>query len=289
MKPIGGSEILYYKLSSLLDLSKVNLILSVCSWRNISNTKPNILWQHLDVNQQAVEQMQNEAFVDSLDAIVFVSHWQYEQYRKKYNIPGKKCFVIKNAIDSIEIHSKPKDVKLIYTSMPDRGLELLIDAYELLKNKVEVEIYSGTKIYGQQYHEATKNKYTALYKRIKKLNLQHFDYAPNDKVIDALKRSHILAYPSIFQETSCLSAIQALAAGCTVVTTNFGALPETCCDWATFVPLDNRQDFVKRFASTLDETILEYRYNEDQVRYYNKYWTWNTRIKEWEKLFGKLC
>ena len=37
----------------------------------------------------------------------------------------------------------------------------------------------------------------------------------------------LFVYPSIFEETFCASALEALSAGLHVITTNFGALPET--------------------------------------------------------------
>lgn len=286
--PIGGTEILYHQLNSLINLDNVNLIKSFCAFELLSNTKPNILWQHLDIDQAAVQQIGNPAFVDSLDAIVFVSHWQHEQYRKKWNLPGDKCFVIQNAINPIKIHKKPNKIKLIYTSMPNRGLELLLDSYKLLTNKVSCVVYSGTSIYGPKYHKQESKNYTALYKRMKALGIKHIEYATNDEIYQDLENSHILAYPSIFQETSCLSAIQALAAGCKVVTTNFGALPETCGSWADYVLLGDRKDFVKRYAAALDAAIEEYKYNEDQVNYYNKYWTWDYRINQWSKFLQRF-
>ena len=43
---------------------------------------------------------------------------------------------------------------------------------------------------------------------------------------------HILAYPSTWQETSCRVAMEAMSAHCAIVTSNWGALPETCGEYA---------------------------------------------------------
>ena len=45
-------------------------------------------------------------------------------------------------------------------------------------------------------------------------------YVENKKIITLLKKMHIFAFPSIWTETSCISAIESMAAGCQVVTTN---------------------------------------------------------------------
>ena len=46
---------------------------------------------------------------------------------------------------------------------------------------------------------------------------------------------NLFVYPSIFEETFCASALEALSAGLHVITTNFGALPETCAEWPVYV------------------------------------------------------
>jgi len=70
---------------------------------------------------------------------------------------------------------------------------------------------------------------------------------------------HIFSHPSIWPETSCISAIESMAAGCEVVTTNLGALYETCSPFATFVNFDrNFDNLEKRYSKTLLNSIKNY-------------------------------
>jgi hypothetical protein len=56
-----------------------------------------------------------------------------------FGIPTERCLVIKNAIDKIEPrkldYNKGDLIKLIYTSTPWRGLNVLLAAMQLVKNK----------------------------------------------------------------------------------------------------------------------------------------------------------
>ena len=78
---------------------------------------------------------------------------------------------------------------------------------------------------------------------------------------------HIFAYPSIWHETSCVSAIEAMAAGCEVVTTNLAALYETCAPFGTFVNFDrNIQNLEKRYAKILINSIKNYWSKKNQYK-----------------------
>jgi glycosyltransferase involved in cell wall biosynthesis len=49
-------------------------------------------------------------------------------------------------------------------------------------------------------------------------NVNYIGYGTNEEIRKALETTDILAYPSIFEETSCIAAIEAMMAGCHVVT-----------------------------------------------------------------------
>lgn len=285
----GGTEILYDRLAGLVDISGVNLIKSTARMDFLDPSRPNILWEHLNYDQQNVQGLKSQDLINRLDAIVFVSHWQHDHFRRFFPIPGNKCYVIQNATEPCEVHTKPRGkLRLAYTSTPWRGLKMLIDVWKRLNRQdVELVVYSGTKIYGQVFHDQEHPKFAPLYQELAKLpNVTHIDYAPNHEVRQALKDCHIMAYPNTWEETSCLAVMEAMMAGCKVVTTSYGALPETCGVWADYIPAS--ADMVGRYTELLNNAIDTFWDDQvqaklaDQVKHYNQYWTWETRAKEWK-------
>lgn len=302
MNPKGGTEILKEQLLAQLpeeSLDGINLIGSICHPSLVKEDKINILWQHLSYDQPNVRLMQDRKFVDSIDYFIYVSHWQYNRFREIYKIPEYKSFVIKNATHTFDIVEKQKDnkIKLLYTSTPWRGLAVLIKSIEILnktREDFEVDIYSSTKIYGSKFDENEKDKFEVLFDKCKNTpNVNYLGYADNDSVRAAVQKAHIYAYPSIFEETSCLAVIEAMSAGCHVVTTNYGALPETCGEFATMIEFDSSgQNLIERYAETLNSVIDNYKNNlykddlEMQIKYYNKNYSWETRIQEWKNFLN---
>ena len=303
-KPKGGTEILHEQLVSQLskeDLEGVNIIRSICHPDLIEKDKINILWQHLNIDQPNAALMADRRFVDQIDYFIYVSHWQFNQFREKFRIPEYKSFVLKNATHHYDSFAKippgTDKIKIIYPTTPWRGLSVLLLAVDYLnktRDDFEVHIYSSTEIYGKAFNEKEGDKYEGLFARCKNTkNMIYHGYAPNEKVKEAVMESHIFAYPSIFEETSCLSAIEAMMAGCHVVTTNYGALPETCAEFATMIEFEpNLKALAERFASALDSVLTKYRaggYKQDmhmQMDYYNNYYSWNTRINEWRNFLS---
>ena len=296
MTPRGGTEILYGNLRKYLNwniLDSINLIISHCHPGLLAGDKPNVLWQHLDTDQEAAQGIADPGFVSRLDCIVFVSKWQMEKYCQEFNLPRDKCVVLLNAVESVEWCEKPGDgkLKLIYTSTPWRGLEPLVESFSLLQRPdVTLDVYSSTVIYGKDY---MPNAYNWLFDRCRQTpGINYRGYAANKAVVKAVQGSHIFAYPSIFAETSCLSAIEAGAAGCLIATTDLGGLPETCGDWAMYTG-NNRHNLVERYATLLNLAIDSYWDNygklKEQSKYFNSQYSWQTRSGEWRQLIEQIC
>lgn len=298
MKPQGGTELLYNNLIKYVgtDWQKnVNLVLSFCHQGILNPNKTNVLWQHLHTDQGAIRGMQDRTFIDSVDHFVYVSNWQLQQYRTRFDISDADNRVIKNAIEPIEFLEKPKDrLRLIYTSMPNRGLSVLLDAFPLLNRDVELVIYSSNIIYGKSYYDMMGTSHEPLFNRARTMkNVSYKGFAANKAVRLALQQSHILAYPSTFEETSCIAAIEAGAAGCQIVTTDLGALPETCGQWAQFTEYTpDHASLVDAYVQMLRTAVDNYTPDSvqlaEQSQWFNNEYSWNNRAKEWGTFLNGL-
>lgn len=298
--PIGGEDIMLQKLAKYVDLDKynVNIINSKCSRELVDLDKNNVLWQHIPATQDAVQGIKDKYFNRMIDAYVYVSHWQHEKFRYIHQIPLDNAYIIKNAVDPIEFKNKPKEkIKLIYTSMPYRGLSILLDSFQLLdRDDVELDVYSSNVIYGKEYVDYVGDAYDSLFERARSMkNVNYIGYAPNESIIEALQNAHIFVYPCIFEETSCLSMIEAAAAGCNLVTTNIGGLPETGSVFAELVSIQADEELlVKNYANAVNQMIDRYWSDKNQAHiraqsaFYNKYYSWEERAKEWTALFDEL-
>ena len=297
----GGSENqMRLLLKNLPDESfkNINLILNNTDHNLIEKNKINVLWMHHFVNQKEAQNLSSNEFVNKLDWIVYNSNWNFEKHVYQFKVPENKCVVIRNAIEKIDIVEKPKDkISLIYHTTPWRGLVHLLKVFKNLNLKnVELNICSSTIIYGKKFDAGLGKTYESLFNECKNTrNVKYFGFLDNKKIIELLKQMHIFSHPSIWPETSCISAIEAMAAGCEIVTTNLGALYETCSPFGTFVNFDrNFDNLEKRYKKVLLNSIENYwsDKNQDklklQVKTINSTYSWDVRSYEWKNFFEEI-
>ena len=295
----GGDNQLRSLLKYLPDenFKDINLILNNANHDLIEKDKINVLWMHHFVNQKEAENLGSKDFVNKLDWIVYNSSWNFEKHVYQFKIPESKSTVIKNAIEKIDFVEKPKDkINLIYHTTPWRGLVHLLKVFKNLNLKnVVLNVCSSTIIYGKKFDSVLGKKYEGLFNECKNTkNVNYLGFLENKKIIELLKKMHIFTHPSIWPETSCIAAIEAMAAGCETVTTNLGALYETCSPFGTFVNFDrNFDNLEKRYSKVLSNSIKNYWSDENQNKLklqretINATYSWDVRSVEWKNFFNE--
>jgi glycosyltransferase involved in cell wall biosynthesis len=296
--PRGGTELMADRINSLPPelLSKFQIIHSRVKFLDTRKKKIYVL--HDLAGDPEVEHLKNGGW-QNFDKLVFVSHWQQQMYNAYLGVPFSAGTVLKNAIEPfVDNTQKPDDkIRLMYFSTPHRGLELLYHAYDnyLYKkygDKIELNVYSSFNLYGW---EARDKPYEPLFEKLRQHPGINYSKAVSNEVIrNELKRSHILAYPSIWQETSCLVLIEAMCAGLTCVHSSLAALPETALG-STYMYdyTENVQVHLQRFTETLDDAIHDRltgsaELDQNRVEFLNDYYSWQSRKEEWNYLLTSL-
>ncbi len=244
----GGTELILDNLKKALPelCEQVQIICSRPEQTPLEN-KPRILWLQDLPQDPASKCLADAGYRKNFNKIVFVSHWQQQQYQMALRLPFHEGVVIKNAVPRL-VPTLPKPrvdgkLRFLYTSTPHRGLAILAAAADKLKDERqdwELHIYSSLKTYG--WDEADK-QFEGLYDILRKNPcVTYHGSQPNDIVRQACLDAHVFVYPSIYAETSCMAIQEAMMAGCLAITTNFGALPETCAEWAWMFPIDEQAE-----------------------------------------------
>lgn len=295
---MGGTELMKFGLQDRINpelLEKFQIIPSRV--RNLDESKVRILWLHDLPADPESDHLANNGW-QKFHKLVFVSNWQMQAYIQRYNIPWSRCIVMHNAIVPIEQHEKNYEykIKIIYTSTPHRGLNILYAAFNKLceqHDNIELDVYSSFKLYGwEQRDEPFKELFDALENHPK---INYHGAVSNDKVREALQQSHIFALPSTWPETSCLCLIEAMSAGNICVHSNLAALYETAANWTLMYQF--HEDMVEHagiFSNALN-TAIEIAKNKinlnrltNQKLYTDENYNWDLRASQWNSLLESM-
>jgi len=298
--PRGGTELQFEYLRKHVDpqlLNQFQICTSVPESIPLSLTKINVLWQKNSYDQPNLAPwFKDKSNHDKYDWYVFNSNWNFEKFRMMFDIPLNKSLVIKNGVGDIEpistTYKKGDPIKIIHHCTPWRGLSVLLGAMQLVKNPlITLDVYSSTEVYGKRFYDQTDDQYKELYEQAKQLpNVNYIGYKPNEYIKEHLKDYRLFVYPSIWEETFCISLLEAMAAGLYCVTTNFGALFETGAEFPMYIPYSNDyHSLARRFAEGIEVAAksLEVDGINDHLKvqrdYVNRFYNWNVKGISWQR------
>jgi glycosyltransferase involved in cell wall biosynthesis len=141
-------------------------------------------------------------------------------------------------------------------------------------------------------------RFGGLYQRCRETEgVEYIGPRPQPELAAELLAVSVLAYPNSYPETSCIAVLEAMAAGCVVVTSDRAALPETSASFARLVPVEgDREAYVERFAATVqalgrlagpDTAEIEEEFRR-QVAHVNERHTWSALAQEWAAWLSRL-
>jgi len=296
----GGTEMMRDGLFERLDPSMLENFNIICSRvREVDPDKKNVLWLHDTWDDPESQHLREKESRDRFAKLVFVSHYQFQTYHMAHGISYDESIVLRNAIEPIEPHDKTKDDKInfIYHTTPHRGLELLYPCFDALwkqyGDKIHLDVYSSFNIYGWPQRDEPYQELFELCRNHPAIT--YHGSVSNEEIREALKKAHIFAYPNIWPETSCIALMEAMSAGCAIVTNNHAALPETAAGFANLYemnsdPQTHAQKFVDMVDAVLNNFWDERHAAKLQIQkiYADNFYSWDSRIPEWQGMLHKL-
>lgn len=244
-------------------------------------SKINLWWAHDIALKRSADAFMAQIW--QTNRVMPVSNWFKEQIIETWNANPEVVTSIHNGVDysifeeyelkdnskfPLPITHKPPimangeletdpTIIMIYSSRPERGLDNLVAPGGIMEQLQEKAPHIQLKVCGYE-HDVPQmdDMYTFLRERIDQLpNCEHIGaLAKKDLYKFMCEEADVWCYPTSFEEVSCITAMEAMAAGLTIFTTNIGALPETIGDYpnATIFNWDdgpNLTKFVERLCA----------------------------------------
>lgn len=227
----GGTESVKRGLAERLPTGLADDFQIICSRvRKIEDDKIRVYWLHDLPEDPETNHLKDINSRNRFHKIVYCGNWQYSRYQLVCGIPyDNQATVIDTPIDPLPLHSKTFDtIRLVYSSTPQRGLNLLVSVFEKLAEKhknIHLDVFSSFKIYGWEQNDT---QFESLYKKIKEHpQMTYHGFVENNILKDHLLKSHIHAYPSTWLECNSRSIIEAMSGGLLCVHPNYGGLVDT--------------------------------------------------------------
>jgi len=196
---------------------------------------------------------------DSADRIICLTRWHKNDFISRYGLHDGKVSIIGNGIDAKKIRrrGKKRADSYIYTSHAERGLSKVLDDFET--GVISGELHICTPRYGIEYLESW-----FLDRISKNPNIIYHGALSQEELYGLLSQMQYWYYPTQYNETYCITAIEMLA--------------------HHVIPMVNP-------IAGLADTLNEFAYSIDCwncVDDYVKTRFWSNVVSEWELLFYQI-
>ncbi len=251
----------------------------------IHNVEPyrHIAWRHsarLTVAKSYVWchdlQLPGGAASHNYDKVIALSEFHKNYLVETCGVPKEKIILGFNGINPDDFDSNPgprDELKVIFSSSPDRGL---IQAIDIVKKARSI---SGKDLtlhcfYGfDNMRKAGQGEWAdAIEAKVKENSFVKYHGMVNKKTLmNHFQTGAVWLYPNDFIETYCITAIEALCAGCWPIVRNMGALKYTMkealdkqmCDFMDVEVLSEAS--VGLWANTLVEAIIDKKWKKVDI------------------------
>jgi len=243
-----------------------------------------------------------QVFFDKVDKFCVLSKWHWDFVKEYHGIPDEKLSMTANGLDfsrfDVKIERNP--YRLIYSSSADRGLDTLLYLFDFIKKEIpelELHVFYGFENWAKSIkargNDTELNKMKEIQEGLNKPGVfYHGRVGQKELAIEFLKSS-LWAHPTDFEETSCITAIEAQHARVPVLTSNYAGLQTTVSDSGILIgngtkgqsyTKEYREKFVSEAISLLKDRVKWQEWSDKGFKNSEKY-SWANVALMWKKVF----
>ncbi len=173
----------------------------------------------------------------------------------------------------------PPPPRAIFTSQPYRGLDRVLHLWKNVKGRVPDAVLE---VFAPKAHQAEANAKLAEIEGV-----AFRGSIPRAGIAAELAGTRVQLTPGHHDETYCLAAAEATAAGVPIVTFGIGALAERVRNRETGFIVRNNAEFIDRTVMLLTQDAV-WRAMHEACLSEAALTTWDARAEEWEQFFLNL-
>ena len=195
-----------------------------------------------------------------LTRIICLTDWHKKYFANEYPEIAHKISVIGNGIDYDSFHKniQKKSGTFIYTSHAERGLLKVLEEWDqICKQRPECVLHIATPEYGLEYYNKHFSEYVNQF-----TNIKFHGSLSREKLYKLMSECEYWYYPTDYEETFCITALEMLAHQVKPITSLKAGLKET----------------LNNFNCEKFDDIIDFK----KVNDYIKECDWKNKLNEWE-------
>ena len=212
-----------------------------------------------------------------ISGCVCQTEWHKNLFETRYPELKGKITTINNGIQTDKFVSKPIKFanRFVYTSCSERGLDRLLELWpQIVESLPDAELFIAS--YNKFPHNDYENKLNDIIK--KQDSVTHLGSLNKDKLYELMSSAEFWIYPTNFNETSCITAMEMLMSEVICVYYPLAGLINTLGDYGIPVERGNEIDAIMNLSLKRKYEIRK------RGLTYALSCSWNNRADEWNKL-----